>query len=620
MIRRPPRSTLFPYTTLFRSQWPELLHALANFVDTVDSEQADNSDIIRSENLASLFGNARTNFSLATALQYLPSLEPDKPEQQNSLSLSNVSPVLLSHFKNALLVSKRLVDYEEQKDMIVTLINRLPVSVIIVNANAEIIECNSQALSLLESGELLYVDKRRIESVNESTSRNLRSAIEKMAHSAPSSKSDLALMLSHGSDESNNIMVYLSPIKGSDMSDSSHVAMFVSRPKSQPFILPSSFSALYSLTNKESEIAALLVRGYSIKEIVNKRKTSEHTVRSQVKAILSKTGLNRQSELIRLVLVGPGENVRDSMRLLGHRSTLSDNDSNTRTIKLPDGRILAFQEYGRVDGVPVIFLHSVRGCRIEIENLAAQAALEKGIRLIAPDRPGFGLSDPKHLDSVLDYVQDIETLADTLQLDKFSIAGYVMGGLFAKAVAYAIPERIERLLLISCGVTAHSAEDFDGMIPLYKMSHKLARKFPQVLRMLSSIMVRGMLRNPERFFNQFATQLEPCEAELFSSQEFREKILRALQEASNQGSYHIAREVELFNHPWGFIAADIKIPTIHWHGERDSHVPCILGRKLAALLPDSQLIIMPERGHFLPYLHMTEIFENLLASLNNKLM
>src|SRR3712207_8420759 len=27
MIRRPPRSTLFPYTTLFRSSWPETEHA-----------------------------------------------------------------------------------------------------------------------------------------------------------------------------------------------------------------------------------------------------------------------------------------------------------------------------------------------------------------------------------------------------------------------------------------------------------------------------------------------------------------------------------------------------------------------------------------------------------------
>src|SRR2546427_7809654 len=31
MIRRPPRSTLFPYTTLFRSQWNETLHSNRNY-------------------------------------------------------------------------------------------------------------------------------------------------------------------------------------------------------------------------------------------------------------------------------------------------------------------------------------------------------------------------------------------------------------------------------------------------------------------------------------------------------------------------------------------------------------------------------------------------------------
>src|SRR2546426_3246205 len=31
MIRRPPRSTLFPYTTLFRSTWPEIVVMLWNF-------------------------------------------------------------------------------------------------------------------------------------------------------------------------------------------------------------------------------------------------------------------------------------------------------------------------------------------------------------------------------------------------------------------------------------------------------------------------------------------------------------------------------------------------------------------------------------------------------------
>src|SRR5690242_21419863 len=39
MIRRPPRSTLFPYTTLFRSPWPCVRHPPGKLVRPVRREQ-----------------------------------------------------------------------------------------------------------------------------------------------------------------------------------------------------------------------------------------------------------------------------------------------------------------------------------------------------------------------------------------------------------------------------------------------------------------------------------------------------------------------------------------------------------------------------------------------------
>src|SRR2546429_7320247 len=38
MIRRPPRSTLFPYTTLFRSHWAHLRHADQIFLEREDRD------------------------------------------------------------------------------------------------------------------------------------------------------------------------------------------------------------------------------------------------------------------------------------------------------------------------------------------------------------------------------------------------------------------------------------------------------------------------------------------------------------------------------------------------------------------------------------------------------
>src|SRR3954449_2840787 len=39
MIRRPPRSTLFPYTTLFRSRWSPYHSELLNVVEVTDPQQ-----------------------------------------------------------------------------------------------------------------------------------------------------------------------------------------------------------------------------------------------------------------------------------------------------------------------------------------------------------------------------------------------------------------------------------------------------------------------------------------------------------------------------------------------------------------------------------------------------
>src|SRR5947207_11854991 len=44
MIRRPPRSTLFPYTTLFRSNDPQLARALAELADLYVNDAFGTSD------------------------------------------------------------------------------------------------------------------------------------------------------------------------------------------------------------------------------------------------------------------------------------------------------------------------------------------------------------------------------------------------------------------------------------------------------------------------------------------------------------------------------------------------------------------------------------------------
>ena len=73
-------------------------------------------------------------------------------------------------------------------------------------------------------------------------------------------------------------------------------------PERVPEIKMDRFIALYGLTRAEAEVCALVVDGRSLDEIAETRNTTPVTVKNQVAALLSKTGVARRSELIRLVI------------------------------------------------------------------------------------------------------------------------------------------------------------------------------------------------------------------------------------------------------------------------------------------------------------------------------
>lgn len=64
------------------------------------------------------------------------------------------------------------------------------------------------------------------------------------------------------------------------------------------------------------------------------------------------------------------------------------------TVTLRDGRKLGFCDYGEPDGIPMFLFHGTPGSRIMpgLEN--ATWIEEFGLRVITPERPGVGLSDP----------------------------------------------------------------------------------------------------------------------------------------------------------------------------------------------------------------------------------
>lgn len=83
------------------------------------------------------------------------------------------------------------------------------------------------------------------------------------------------------------------------------VCLFIADPEATHPISINYLCEGYGLTKAEAQVAVSMANGMSVAEMARARGTRETTVRSQVRALLSKTNLNRQADLVRLVLTGP---------------------------------------------------------------------------------------------------------------------------------------------------------------------------------------------------------------------------------------------------------------------------------------------------------------------------
>src|ERR671933_2362887 len=105
------------------------------------------------------------------------------------------------------------------------------------------------------------------------------------------------------------------------------------------------------------------------------------------------------------------------------------------TIGLRDGRNLAYAEWGDPGGLPVLGCHGSPSSRLERHVEDPADYRRWGIRLVVPDRPGFGRSDSQPGRRVVDWPADVAVLLDALGVDRFAVLSLSGGAAYALACA-----------------------------------------------------------------------------------------------------------------------------------------------------------------------------------------
>jgi pimeloyl-ACP methyl ester carboxylesterase len=278
-------------------------------------------------------------------------------------------------------------------------------------------------------------------------------------------------------------------------------------------------------------------------------------------------------------------------------------------ITLQNGRLLGYAEYGSSQGKPVFYFHGFPSSRLDwLITDPDNSAAGFNVRVIAPDRPGYGLSDFKRDRKILDWSEDVIALADALHIDNFAVLGISGGGPYAASCAFGIRDRLLRAGIV-CGMGPAGAPGMkDGV------SWAIPGK-PSIMRsailMLTSM---GLGRDPDQFLSKSKETMSGLDGLLLEQPELATLFIDGMREAFRQGTRGANYEAGLYTRPWGFNLQDITAELYLWHGEQDLNVPLSVGRYVAEAIPNCRATILEDEGHLtLAYNHSQEILSNLIA-------
>jgi pimeloyl-ACP methyl ester carboxylesterase len=279
-------------------------------------------------------------------------------------------------------------------------------------------------------------------------------------------------------------------------------------------------------------------------------------------------------------------------------------------VSLPGGRLLAYEEFGDPSGVPVINCHGGLTSRLDVLR-CGPVAERAGIRLVSPDRPGIGRSDPKPNRTLLDWPNDVAALADELGIRRFGVLGWSAGGPFAAACAHSQPERVSSVALVASTIPA----DWPHMARSINRFDRALLGLSLSARPVASLVVHAMraavVHTPAAFRRSSCTALDKPSRRIVMEEPlelYTEPIAEGLRRAEA-----VIEDYRILGSAWGFALEALTRPVTVWQGEDDGLVPVSWGRSLAAAIPGARAQLVPHEGHFLTTARYAEVF-SVLAS------
>ena len=263
---------------------------------------------------------------------------------------------------------------------------------------------------------------------------------------------------------------------------------------------------------------------------------------------------------------------------------------NPQTVTVDDGREVGYADVGDPDGTPLFVFHGFPNSRV-FGALFDRVGRERGVRVVAPERPGFGVSTPDPDRALTDWPDDVAVVADALDVGTFSVLGISGGGPYSAVTAALLGDRVERAG-IACGLAPMTSVGLRERLWYYA-----ARAAPPASKLGLWLLSRQVVGDREAFLEEMAESAAPADGPLWRGEVGKVVHASMLESSRHHGLDPLVAETAIYGRPWGFDLGDIEVPTYLWYGRPDTLVPLEMGLYLARHVPTAEAHIYPDLGH-----------------------
>ncbi|USX17128.1 LuxR C-terminal-related transcriptional regulator [Oxalobacteraceae bacterium OTU3CAMAD1] len=211
--------------------------------------------------------------------------------------------VLVPHIKQAMTLAAQVNRNESEREIYEEGLDRLNIGVIVLDERRQLLRANPVACHMLNGGDGVRLVERQLEGCTPADTRDLRRLLDS-AHEYPGTVTAMSLSRPQGRRKLAAVVRSIPLLEESEARAQPAYAVFLRDPDALAIAAQDIARQLFDFTPAEANLAIELVNGLSLDEAAEKLGIRRNTVRAHLRAIFSKAGVTRQSELVRILLNG----------------------------------------------------------------------------------------------------------------------------------------------------------------------------------------------------------------------------------------------------------------------------------------------------------------------------